>query len=103
MALLLGSERPPCGHAVPLGQAVPAACRCGVLGHEHRVPAEGRLLAVVGGPRRREPLGDEINKLAQDDVATIPLGQFFIRTAYRKSITGPVKGSMPYPWGVRPS
>ena len=46
-------------------------------------------------------LADEINKLAQDDVATVPLGQFFIRTAYRRSITGVVKGSMPYPWGAR--
>src|SRR5215212_10136767 len=56
---------------------------------------------------KRDPfgqsLGNEINKLAQDDVATIPLGQFFIRTAYRKSVTGLMKGSMPYPWGVRPS
>jgi peptide/nickel transport system substrate-binding protein len=52
---------------------------------------------------RQKSLGNEINKLAQDDVATIPLGQFFIRTAYRKSITGLMKGSMPYPWGVRPS
>ena len=52
---------------------------------------------------RQKSLGSEINKLAQDDVATIPLGQFFIRTAYRKSLIGLVKGSMPYPWGVRPS
>ena len=52
---------------------------------------------------RQRSIANEINKLAQDDVATIPLGQFFIRTAYRKSITGLVKGSMPYPWGVRPS
>ncbi|MDI3307663.1 MAG: ABC transporter substrate-binding protein [Acetobacteraceae bacterium] len=52
---------------------------------------------------RQKSLANEINKLAQDEVATIPLGQFFIRTAYRKSITGLVKGSMPYPWGVRPA
>jgi peptide/nickel transport system substrate-binding protein len=52
---------------------------------------------------RQKSLADEINKLAQDDVATVPLGQFFIRTAYRKSITGLAKGSMPYPWGARPS
>jgi peptide/nickel transport system substrate-binding protein len=52
---------------------------------------------------RQKSIANEINKLAQDDVATIPLGQFFIRTAYRKSITGLAKGSMPYPWGVRPS
>jgi peptide/nickel transport system substrate-binding protein len=50
---------------------------------------------------RQRSLANEINKLAQDDVATVPLGQFFIRTAYRRSVTGLVKGSMPYPWGAR--
>ena len=48
-------------------------------------------------------LADEINKRAQDDVATIPLGQFRIRSAWRRSITGLAQGSMPYPWGVRPA
>ena len=48
-------------------------------------------------------IADEVNKKAQDDVATIPLGQFFVRTAYRNNLTGFVKGSMPYPWGVRPA
>ena len=51
---------------------------------------------------RQKALADEINKLAQDDVATIPLGQFRIRSAWRRSITGLAQGSMPYPWGVRP-
>jgi len=54
-------------------------------------------------PERQRSLANEINKLAQDDVATIPLGQFFIRTAHRRSITGLAKGSMPYPWSVRPA
>ncbi|EHL96134.1 Tat pathway signal sequence domain protein [Acetobacteraceae bacterium AT-5844] len=48
-------------------------------------------------------IADAVNKKAQDDVATVPLGQFFIRTAYRSNLTGFVKGSMPYPWGVRPA
>jgi peptide/nickel transport system substrate-binding protein len=52
---------------------------------------------------RQKALADEINKLAQDDVATIPLGQFRIRSAWRRSITGLAQGSMPYPWGVRPA
>ncbi|MDB5376135.1 MAG: uncharacterized protein JWR00_581 [Rubritepida sp.] len=54
-------------------------------------------------PDRQRSLANDINKLAQDDVATIPLGQFFIRTAHRRSITGLAKGSMPYPWSVRPA
>jgi len=48
-------------------------------------------------------IADAVNRKAQDDVATIPLGQFFIRTAYRSNLTGFVKGSMPYSWGVRPA
>lgn len=42
-----------------------------------------------------------LGRLALEDVATIPLGQFVIRTAYRKSMTGMLKGSAPYPWGLR--
>jgi peptide/nickel transport system substrate-binding protein len=49
----------------------------------------------------RKALADRINKLAQDEVGTIPLGQFVARTAYRSDLSGFVKGSMPYPWGVR--
>lgn len=40
-------------------------------------------------------------RLALEEVATIPLGQFVIRTAYRKSLTGMLPGSAPYPWGLR--
>ncbi|MBS7809318.1 ABC transporter substrate-binding protein [Roseococcus pinisoli] len=54
-------------------------------------------------PARQQSLANELNRLAQDDVATIPLGQFVVRTAYRRRITGLAKGSMPYPWGVRPA
>ncbi len=54
-------------------------------------------------PAQQLSLANELNKLAQDDVATVPLGQFTVRSAWRKSITGLVKGSMPYPWGVRPA
>jgi ABC-type transport system substrate-binding protein len=50
---------------------------------------------------RQLALANELDKLAQDDVATVPLGQFTMRTAWRRSITGHLKGSMPYPWGVR--
>jgi peptide/nickel transport system substrate-binding protein len=53
--------------------------------------------------QQQATLANQINKLAQDDVATIPLGQFTIRSAWRRSLTGHLKGSMPYPWGVRPA
>jgi peptide/nickel transport system substrate-binding protein len=50
---------------------------------------------------RQLSIANELNRLAQDDVATVPLGQFTMRTAYRRNLTGFQKGSMPYPWGVR--
>lgn len=40
-------------------------------------------------------------RLALEEVATVPLGQFLSRTAYRKSITGMLAGSAPYPWGIK--
>ncbi len=40
-------------------------------------------------------------RLALADTASIPLGVFMIRTAYRKTLTGVQKGSAPYPWGLK--
>jgi hypothetical protein len=37
-----------------------------VLGDEYRVPSEGRLLPVIGGPRRRESLCGEVARVRQD-------------------------------------
>ncbi|CAN1561114.1 DdpA ABC-type dipeptide transport system, periplasmic component [Rhabdaerophilaceae bacterium] len=42
-----------------------------------------------------------LGRLALEEVATIPLGQFTITTAYRRSLTGMLHGSAPYPWGVK--
>jgi peptide/nickel transport system substrate-binding protein len=42
-------------------------------------------------------------RLALDEVATIPLGQFYIKTVFRKAITGVLQGVAPYPWNVRPA
>lgn len=42
-----------------------------------------------------------LGRLALDEVATVPLGQFTLSTAYRKSMTGMLPGSAPYPWGLR--
>lgn len=51
----------------------------------------------------RKRLADAVNKAALEGVASIPLGQAFIRTMYRASITGVRQGGAPYPWGVRPT
>lgn len=43
----------------------------------------------------------ELNRLVLDEAGTIPLGQFMLKTAYRKSLTGILHGNAPYPWGVK--
>ena len=48
-------------------------------------------------------LAQAIGQLALEEVATIPLGQFYLQTAFRKSITGVLQGTSPYPWGVKPA
>ena len=49
----------------------------------------------------RKKAAGALGRLALEECATIPLGQFLIRTAYRKNLTGMLKGSAPYPWGLR--
>jgi peptide/nickel transport system substrate-binding protein len=45
----------------------------------------------------------ELSRLAMMEVATIPLGINYGKTAYRRSITGVLQGVAPYPWNVRPA
>jgi len=49
----------------------------------------------------RMALGERMQDLAFRDVPTVPLGQFFIRTAYRRSLTGMLEGPRPVPWNIR--
>ena len=48
-------------------------------------------------------LARKIGRIALDESATIPVGQFYLQTAYRRSITGVLQGVAPYPWNVRPA
>ncbi|WP_376099121.1 ABC transporter substrate-binding protein [Roseomonas sp. CCTCC AB2023176] len=43
----------------------------------------------------------ELGRLALDEVSTVPLGQFTIRTAFRRNLTGLLQGSIPYPWNIQ--
>ena len=54
-------------------------------------------------PARQKQLAQELAKLAMDELPFIPVGQWFGKTAYRKSITGVMQGAAPYPWNVRPA
>ncbi len=47
-------------------------------------------------------LATAIGDLALEEVATVPLGMFFVRTAFRSGLTGVIEGPAPYPWGIRP-
>ncbi len=49
----------------------------------------------------RTRLAAEVGRLALEDVATVPLGQSYLKTGYRTSLTGILPGSAPYPWAVR--
>jgi peptide/nickel transport system substrate-binding protein len=49
----------------------------------------------------RMAIGMRMQDLAFHDVPTVPLGQFFIRTAYRTSLTGMLSGPRPVPWNLR--
>ena len=58
---------------------------------------------ATSDPAQQKRIATAINNLAIDEVATVPLGQFFLKTAYRSSITGILQGIGPYPWNVRPA
>lgn len=47
-------------------------------------------------------LAQAIGAMGLEEAPSVPLGQFFIRTVYRKAITGLLQGPCPYPWNIRP-
>jgi peptide/nickel transport system substrate-binding protein len=57
--------------------------------------------ANAADPAEQKRLAQEGARLALDEVATIPLGQFFIKTYFSKRITGVLQGLAPYPWNIR--
>jgi peptide/nickel transport system substrate-binding protein len=58
---------------------------------------------AASDPAAQKRIATAINDLALEEVATVPLGQFFLKTAWRDSITGVLPGIGPYPWNVRPA
>ena len=54
-------------------------------------------------PAAQKRITSELSRLAMSEVATIPLGISYPKTAYSKSITGVLQGVAPYPWNVRPA
>ena len=54
-------------------------------------------------PAAQTRIAKAIGDKALEQVATIPLGQFYIRTVFRRSLTGMLQGPCPYPWNIRPA
>src|SRR4051812_37993432 len=78
--------------AVPLGEAPAAAARGGMLRDEDGVALPGRLLAIVGRMRRRQPLRDEVARMVHHgiealvaQVLRVPGRQFLRRAEARSS------------------
>ena len=52
-------------------------------------------------PAERSRIAAEVQALAFTDVPTVPVGQFYIHTAYRRRLSGIRPSPTPVPWGVR--
>lgn len=50
---------------------------------------------------RQAALAGEMGRHALEEAAFLPLGQFRIRTAFRRDLTGMLEVSSPYPWNLR--
>lgn len=72
----------------------------GWYGSERVERLTGEWLDAPDEPARQR-IASQIGRVANSDVASIPLGRFFIRTAYRRSLTGVLQGTAPYFWNVR--
>lgn len=49
----------------------------------------------------RAAIAEKIQVESFREAPIVPLGQFFMRTAYRANLTGFLQGAAPYPWNVR--
>jgi peptide/nickel transport system substrate-binding protein len=53
-------------------------------------------------PAEQLRLAHLIGRRALEDTSTIPVGQFYLQTAFRRRLTGVLQGNSQYPWNVRP-
>jgi len=49
----------------------------------------------------QKKIAAQMQALAFHDAPTVPLGEFFIHTAYRKNLTGVLEGPAPFAWNCR--
>jgi peptide/nickel transport system substrate-binding protein len=77
----------------------------GWFGWWENARAEELALAWTNAPdaAAQTKIAHELGRLALAEVATVPVGQFYLQTAYRTSLKDMVKGIAPFPWGVKPA
>ncbi len=51
-------------------------------------------------PAEQKRIAEEIQRLAYDEVMYVPLGQYITPTAWRTSLSGVLKGPVPYFWNI---
>jgi len=56
---------------------------------------------AAADPAEQTRIAKAMGKLAIEDVSCIPVGQFYLQTAFRKNLVGVLTGPSPYPWNVR--
>ncbi len=66
-----------------------------------RVEDLARQWLVAETEAEQKRLADGIQQESFENVPVLPLGQFFINTAYRSGLSGFVKGTAAYPWNIR--
>ncbi|HEX3953008.1 MAG TPA: ABC transporter substrate-binding protein [Stellaceae bacterium] len=54
----------------------------------------------AAGPDAQHQVADAVQRRAFESVPYIPTGQFFLYTAYRKSVTGRIPMHVPFMWGL---
>ena len=59
--------------------------------------------ARASKPAEQKKLAEEIQKLVIEEGVMVPLGQFYIPSAYRASLTGVLDSHVPYFWNVKKS
>jgi peptide/nickel transport system substrate-binding protein len=55
----------------------------------------------AGDQARRKQIADEVQKIALDEVAYVPWGEYVLPTAHRKSVSGIQKFIAPVFWNVQ--
>ena len=59
--------------------------------------------ARTSNPAEQKKLAEEVQKVVIEEGVMVPLGQFYVPSAYRSSLTGVLDSPVPYFWNVKKS